>query len=48
MHGFESNIEHDTVCMNDMETLVEREVYSPGKISVATSVSVEHHRDFPV
>jgi hypothetical protein len=44
MHGFESNIEHDTIDMNDIETLVEREtLHPPGKISVATSVSVERH-----
>lgn len=49
MHGFESSIERDTVdmSMNDLETLVGHESYqghhSPGKISVSTQVSVNHH-----
>jgi hypothetical protein len=43
MHGFDSSIEHDTIDMNDMETLVGRESqHSPGKISVATTVSFNH------
>jgi hypothetical protein len=42
MHGFESNIEHDTIDMKDTETLVGHESqHSPGKISVATTVSVD-------
>lgn len=44
MHGYESDLEHGTVDMNDMETLVGRETkFSAGEISVATTVSVDRH-----